>query len=185
MRYFFLLLLLFTHPFALGKSSKKQTFLGTTLPLTKKEAQQIWTKVSSHLDKMKQNCSKKITMPKKISFNVKQMQEMIQYSEKTYKKYRYSFYKVEKQRYGENKGSLGVILLDIKSVLNSPHINYKKIKSEKNSKKACEKLRTDFLLSHSIYYNTPDNTPIKKEMVPWAKSIDSSLECLCPQKTAG
>ena len=176
----FLLLLLLAHPFALGKDSKKVSIIGKTIPLTKKKSQQIWGKASSYLDKMKQNCSQKITLAKKIPFAIKQMQEMIQYSEKTYEKYKYSFYKVENQKYGENKGSLGVILLDIKSVLSSSHVNYKKIKSEKDSKKACEQLKSNFLLSHSIYYNTQDDTPVKKEMAPWAKNIDSSLKCLCP-----
>ena len=179
LRYFaFLLLILFCSS-VLSKKKPHIIFVQDDIPiLNNKEANKLWTQNSLYLKSMKKNCSQKKSLLKKISFSKKQMQEIAKYSRKSYKKYRYSFYKVKKMRYGKNKGSLGHILSDMDSILSSKHINYEQTKN-KNLKKSCRKLRKDFILSYSSYYNMPDNVSPREKMAPWAKEIVSSLDCLC------
>lgn len=159
------------------KETEQLEFVGSVSFLSAEEAQKIWSDIYSQITGLEKLCkvqkNKRSSQAGEWAGKIRQLGEA---AGRAYRQHKYSFNEV-KIRDGKKQVDLGIILLDMESILKSKYIQYN---SGEEKLKACKDLKGGFTTAYASHYNLRDNVDVIKALSPWAGKIYFSLNCLCP-----
>lgn len=148
-------------------------------PIQKTLVDSIIKQTDQHLQTIQSNCDNKKPQLQSVKNIAKQLQQLHNYADETYRANRYSFDGVQVKD-GNSQVNLAVFLEDINSILSDDRIKYIDIEQSKDFNSACMNLKDNYIFSYKSYYNLPDNSNLLQDLSPWAQSIQRSITCLCP-----